>query len=79
MFKTKTDNLRDALDNFVPLNKKYENYISYFDMKNCCSFVIDDNNIDKRKLYNKIRKCGFEIISKKKLDNKKTEIIVIEW
>jgi hypothetical protein len=78
MFKTKTEHLKESLDNFVPLEQNYENYVSNFNSENCCSFIYDRNNISTRKLYNQIRNCGFDIIHKKHMNNKQTMIIVIE-
>jgi len=78
MFRTKLDNLHDTLDNFTPLNKKYENYVSSFDDGNCCTFVINKDNIRTKQLYNEIRKCGFEIVARKKINNTQIKIVAIE-
>jgi hypothetical protein len=78
MFKTKTEHLKDSLDNFVPIEQNYENYVSHFENENCCSFIYNRENINARRLYNEIRNCGFDIIYKKHLNKKQIKIVVIE-
>lgn len=78
MFTTKVNQLREYLSCITPAGASYDDYISNFSITNCCSFLINPNNVDLVTIINHINELGFSVIMTESNNKKHILMNVIE-